>query len=190
LEQIADQRPATAAWTKRKGLLFLGGAMSIGALVAAAAVLVLRPSVNDDGSFKIQTDEAAIRSEVAALSPVESIERFQMADAALPTTFAERKKEAPEHLLPCIDLLISFEGSGSVIVARQEAAAVMRQVAQRNEQRQMREKSRESMNDWLVFIGVVFVAGILTAGSALAVGNPKPRGQRGVRPAVAQTRSE
>ena len=190
LEQVADERPATAAWTKRKGLAFLGGAMSSGALVAAAAVLALRPGVNDEGSFKIQINEAAIRSEVAALSPVESIERFQMVDGALPTTFAEKKKEAPEHLLPCLDLLISFEGPGAVALARQEAAAVMRQVAQRNEQRHVRENNRKAMNDWLVFIGIVFVVGILTAGSALAVGERRSRGRKPARSTVARTRAE
>src|SRR5262245_23704231 len=133
LEPLTDERPAAASWTRRKGLLFLGAALSIGALMAAAAVAALRPSANDDGGFKIDVNEDAIRSEVAALPPVESIERFQLADAVLPTTFAEQKpEEVPVHLQPSLGLLISFEHPGSIL-ARQEAAAVMRQVAQRNE---------------------------------------------------------
>ena len=191
LEQIADERPTAASWTKRKGLLFLGAAVSIGALVAAAAVVAFRPNVNDDGAFKIQINEQAIDSEVAALSPVESIERFQMADSALPTTFSEQKREdVPAHLQPSLGLLINFEGPGSVILARHEAAAIIRQVAQRNEQRQIRETNRKAMNDWLVFLGVVFVVGILTAGSALAVGETRSRGRKPARSAVARTRSE
>lgn len=191
LEQVADDRPAAASWTKRKGLLFLGGAMLALALVAAAAVLALRPSVHDNGEFKIQYSEEAIRSEVAALSPIQAIERFQMVDGMLPTTFAEQKREqVPEHLQPSLDLLISFEGPGAVALARQEAAAVMRQIVERNEGRQNRAKRREAMNDWLVFIGVFALAGLLTAGSALFVGGPTSRGRRPVRPAAARTRSE
>jgi len=191
LVQVAEERPTAASWTKRKGLLFLGAAVSIGALVAAAAVVAFRPNVNDDGAFKIQINEQAIGSEVAALSPVESIERFQMADSTLPTTFSEQKREdVPTHLQASLGLLINFEGPGSVILARHEAAAVMRQVAQRNEQRQIRENNRKAMNDWLVFIGIVFVVGILTAGSALAVGEPKSRGRKPARSAVARTRAE
>jgi len=190
LEQVADERPAAATWTKRKGLLFLGAAMSIGALAAAAAVLALRPTVNDDGGFMINVNEESIRNEVAALSPVESIERFQMADAALPTPFAEQKPEdVPLHLQPSLSLLINFEHPGSIL-ARQEAAAVMRQMAQRNEQRQLRANNRKAMNDWLVFIGIVLVVGILTAGSALAVGEPKSRGRRAAQSAGARTRAE
>lgn len=190
LEPLADERPVAASWTRRKGLLFLGAAMSIGALVAAAAVLALRPAVNDDGGFRIQVDEEAIHSEVAALPPVDSIERFQMADAALPTTFAEQKPdEVPVHLQPSLGLLISFERPGSIL-AREGAAAVMRQVAQRNEQRQTRENKRKAMNDWLVFIGIVFVVGILTAGSALAVGERKPRRRQLAQSPAARTRAK
>lgn len=190
LEQIADERPAAPTWTKRKGLLFLGASMSTGALVAAAAVLALRPTLGDDGGFKINVNEEAIRSEVAALPPLESIQRFQMADAALPTTFAEQKpEEVPAHFQPSLGLLIAFEHPGSIL-ARQEATAVLRQIAQRNQQRQIREKNREAMNDWLVFIGIVFVVGILTAGSALTVGEPRSSGRKPTRSTVAQTRSE
>jgi hypothetical protein len=191
LEQVADERPAAATWTKRKGLMFLGAAMSASALVGAAAVFALRPSVNDDEGFKINVNEEAIHGEVAALAPVESIERFQMADAALPTTFSEQKKdEVPLHLQPSLGLLIDFEGQGSVILARKEAADVMKQVAQRNEQRHIRENNRKGMNDWLVFIGIVFVVGVLTAGSALAVGEPKSRGRKPAQSSVARTRVE
>jgi hypothetical protein len=190
LEPLAEERPAAASWTKRKGLLFVGATMSVGSLIAAAAVLALRPTVNDDGGLKINVNEEAIRSEVAALPPLESIQRFQMADAALPTPFAEQKpEEVPAHLQPSLGLLIAFEHPGSIL-ARQEATAVARQIAQRNQQRQIRENNRKAMNDWLVFIGIVFVAGILTAGSALAVGGPKSRGRKPARSAVAQTRSE
>src|SRR5262249_19447517 len=80
LEPLADERPTAASWTRRKGSLFLGAATSIGALVAAAVVLAIRSSASDDGGFKIDVNEGAIRSEVAALPPLESIERFQMAD--------------------------------------------------------------------------------------------------------------
>jgi hypothetical protein len=190
LEPLADERPAASTWTKRKGLLFLGAALSIGGLIAAGAVAALRPSAKDDGGFKIEVNEDAIRSEVAALPPLESIERFQMADAALPTTFAEQKpEEVPLHLQPSLGLLISFEHPGSIL-ARQQAAAVMRQVAQRSEQRQSRENNRKTMNDWLVFIGIVCVVGILMAGSSLAIGEPKPRGRKPAQPAAARSRAE
>src|SRR6476660_2602728 len=190
LEPLADEPPAAATWTTRKGFLFLGAAISIGALLAAAVVAAFRPSANDPGGFKIEINEEAIRSEVAALAPVESIERLQMADAALPTTFAEQKpEEVPVHLQPSLGLLIGFEHPGSIL-ARQEAAAVMKQVAQHNEQRQIRENNRSALNDWLVFIGIVFVIGILTAGAALAIGEPRSRGRKPSRPAVARTRSE
>jgi hypothetical protein len=191
LEQVADQLPVATTWTKRKGLLFLGAAMSACALVGAAAVFALRPSINDDAGFKINVNEEAIHNEVASLSPVESIERFQMADAALPTTFTEQKKdEIPLHLQPSLGLLIDFEDQGSVILARKEAAAVMKQVAQRNEQRHVRESRRKGMDDWLVFVGIVFVVGVLTAGSALAVGEPKSRLRKPAQSAAARTRAE
>src|SRR5262249_46883110 len=116
LEQVPDERPVAASWTRRKGLLFLGAAMSIGALVAVAAILALRPSANDDRGFMISVNEEAIHSEVAALSPVESIERFQMADGALPTSFAEQKpEEVPVQLQPSLGLLITFEHSGPIL---------------------------------------------------------------------------
>jgi hypothetical protein len=113
-----------------------------------------------------------------------------MVDAALPTRFAEQRKEVPEHLLPCLDLLIDFEGPGVVPLARQEAAAVTQQMLQRNERRQLREKNRAAMNDWLVLLGIVFVVGLVTAGSALLVGGPKSRTRGPTRPAVARTRAE
>jgi hypothetical protein len=92
-------------------------------------------------------------------------------------------------LQPSLGLLIAFEHSGPIL-AKQENAAVMRQVAQRNEQRQIRENNRKAMNDWLAFLGIVFVVGILTAGSALAVGKRMPRGRKTSQTAAARTRAE
>src|SRR5262245_62009876 len=125
LEQVAEDGPTAATWTKRKGLAFLGGAIAFGALVAAGAVQALRPSINQ-GEFKIHINEEAIRSEVAALTPVQSIERFQMAVGPLPTSFMELSKQGqvPEHLQLCLNLLIDFEGPGLVALARQEDAGV------------------------------------------------------------------
>ena len=189
LAQVAEDRPAAPTWTKRKGLAFLGSAIAIGAVVAAGAVLALRPSVYDAGS-KIQVNEEAIRSEVAALSPAEGIERLQMADTPLPTPFSEQQKQGqvPEYLRPCTDLLVDFEGPGTVAIARQQAGAVMKQIAERNDLLRNRQAHREALNDWLLPIGIVFVAGLVTAGSAFLVGKPRPRGPD--RPAVARARSE
>src|SRR5262249_57576086 len=125
---------------------------------AGGIVLAVRPSIDDD-TFRIEINEERVHKEIDELSPAESIQRLQMADTPLLTSFSEMQKQgtAPEHLLPCINLLVAFEGPGTTALARDEAAAVMRQIAQHNELRQNRQTRREAMNVWLVLSGIVFV---------------------------------
>src|SRR5690349_9805056 len=89
LETVQDDRSAVATWSRRQGLAFLGIAIAALALISAAGLLAFRPNAAAE-SVALDIDFDGIRHEVLALSPAESVVRFQMLDSATPKPMSER----------------------------------------------------------------------------------------------------
>ena len=174
LEAVDDNVRPPRAWSKRQGLLFLGGTIAVIAGIAAAALFVLRPTTTG------LVDPAAVRKEVDSLPADEGFIRFVLLQPWPPGSFAERldKGQLPLHLLPTANLLVGFEGLGQQFIAVNQAVQVVQQVAIRNAQRKW-------MNDWLLNLSVVTGVGILIAGSALFVGGSEPKRRPPVKRNVA-----
>jgi hypothetical protein len=176
LTPVADEKLPAVAWTRRKGLLFLGSAMAVIALVAAGCIVALRPALIDRSKVSIPFDNDAIRREVAAYTPAESMVRYEAIISPMPAPITKQLEsgEVPSHLLPCARLLVDFEGPGAQALAPKEGEKLRQQLVKLSESVIVSEDERKKTNDWLWLLAVAGMFGLGLAGSTLLI-RPRQR---------------
>lgn len=171
LQPIVEEQSSAPQWTRRQGTVFLGGAVAIIAIVAAACILIFRPASVDRSQLPISIDTNAIRREIDAYSPAESFARFEAVDSPMPSHISEEleKGSVPIQLLPSASLLVAFEGQGSHGLTPLEAAKVNQQLSKLGASLADREATRSATTDWLWLLAAVAMFGLGIAGSTLLV---------------------
>ena len=90
----AEEEPLAPIWTMRKGLLFIGGLVTICSVAFAAVIWLYRPrSFIRRGSM---FDQKAVDEEVQALSPAESFRRIVLIQPQMRSTGVVRRASAYE----------------------------------------------------------------------------------------------
>jgi hypothetical protein len=168
LEQVADEAIQPATWTVRQGVVFLGIGILLVAGVAAGAIAVLRPAGANEKSFTLKIDRDAIKREISALSPTQSYARLETVMFSIPGYSEQLAQGAvPAHLLACVKLLGGFEQKGPMPLAPEVTEQFAKEAGKRSSEIVAQQETRRAMNDWLWFIGIVAVVGILVACSSL-----------------------
>lgn len=169
---------AAPTWSARQGLLFLGTALVAIAIVAAVAIIALRPSLPTRDTFTLKIDHDAIKREVSALSPAEAYKRLELIMTMIPHHEEEvAKGVVPEFLLPAGKLLANFEGIGPVPLAPNETGELLKEANKLTEKAFAAQDQRHSMNDWLWIVGITAIVGfgLVCIGFATAAKKPPRR---------------
>lgn len=176
LESVADQEIPSPTWTVRQGLVFLGTAILGLAILAAGAIVVLRPAAANRKSFMLNIDKATIQREVSTLSPAQAYARLESVMFLLPG-YAEQLAQGavPPHLLPCLGLLAKLEGKGPEPLAPLASLELAKQAGKLRAEIADQQENRRAMDDWLWVIAAAALVGIFMACAALIFPQRKPR---------------
>ncbi|HTQ39456.1 MAG TPA: hypothetical protein VMJ32_10530 [Pirellulales bacterium] len=177
LESVTEEEEIrTPAWSARQGVAFLGVAITIIAIVAAGAIVLLRPNTTDRQLLEIPINQDAIRREVQELSPGEAYLRLAPVVSSIPGyTEALAQGAVPPHLMPDIKLLATFEGTGPQPLTPKSTADLAKLAGEKNTELAGRIFRRRSLNDELWLVGVAAIIGILLASSSRILPAAKPR---------------
>jgi hypothetical protein len=177
LEPVAEEKVAAAAWNRRKGVVFLGSAILAIAVLAAAVLLFLRPSVDAANLPPVNVDAKAVQQEVSSIPTDEGFIRFVLMEPWPPTSFADRleKGQVPIHLFASAELLKRFEGPGQQFLAAKEALQAAQKNANRNMQLAEILSTRRRFGEWLTIVAALGGIGLLIAGSVLFIGDGQMR---------------
>ncbi len=176
LEPVGDVGPVQVPWSARQGLVFLGIAIIVVSAVAAGAIAIMRPGINDEKLLTLKLDKDAIQHEVNALSPTEAYAKVETDLFVIPG-YSEQlaKGSVPLLLLPCQKLLASFEGKGPASLAPQATEQLMQEAMKRATEIHARMETRQTLNAWLWLTGIAAVIGLLAACSWLVIPNRSQR---------------
>src|SRR5262249_18317720 len=145
----------------QQGFLFLGTALVAIAIVAAGAIIVLRPALPTRDSFILKIDHDAFKREVSALSPSDAYKRLELIMMMMPHHEEDVSKGGvPEFLIPAAKLLADFEGTGPVPLAPNGTGELVKEANKQTEKAFAAQDERRSMNDWLWIVAVAAIVGI------------------------------
>jgi hypothetical protein len=178
LEPVAEEKVAAATWNRRKGLVFLGSALLALAVLAAAVLLFVRPSIDAAKLPPVNVDGKAVQQEVSSIPTHEGFIRYVLMQPWPPTSFADRleKGQVPIQLFPSAELLKRFEGPGQQFLASKEALQAAHKNANRNMLLAETMYTRRRIGEWLTIVAALGGIGLLIAGSVLFIGDGQAGG--------------